>query len=90
MLTSESQAARVVSIPRRRFRKLWTSGRVWLANSLRKIQGDGPLIDLSDILYFGGIALVGVGTYQQSKSIGLIVTGAILLLTVKPLIHWIK
>lgn len=63
--------------------------RQWLLGLLRK-PGDAWIIDLSDILYFGGIVLVGVGAYQHDVGAGLIVTGVLMLLTVKPLLHWLK
>lgn len=67
-----------------------THVRDWLLKSLRRKETDGPLIEAADVLYFGGLFLAAAGVYQYSPRLGLIVAGALLLLTVRPLWHWIK
>lgn len=66
-----------------------TRPREWLLKALRRNNTD-PLIEAADVLYFGGLILAAAGVYQYSPRLGLIVTGALLLLTVRPLWHWIK
>lgn len=63
--------------------------RGWLLKALRRNNAD-PLIEAADILYFAGLILAAAGAYQYEPRLGLIVTGALLLLTVRPLWHWIK
>lgn len=58
--------------------------------SLRKTETDGPLVEAADVLYFGGMILVTAGVYLYKPRLALIVAGALLLLTVRPLWHWIK
>lgn len=44
-------------------------------------------IDFADIVFFSGIAMVGVGVGGR---LGLIISGSLLVLSVRPLVNWLK
>lgn len=47
-------------------------------------------VDLTDVLFFGGIALVGYGLSTIIPGAGYVAVGLLLVLSVRPLIRWVK
>lgn len=65
-------------------KRSWRHTLQWI---LKLLAAANPLPDLA---YFGGILLIGYGAYQYDPRIGAITLGALLLLSIKPLVFWIK
>lgn len=61
-----------------------------IAQGLLRAQNVLEVISIDDCAFLLGVSLIGFGVAGFDRHVALIVVGVILLLSVKPLWHWIK
>lgn len=47
-------------------------------------------VELKDVVFFGGMFMLGYGLSRISSGLGMAVVGLLLVLSIRPLVRWVK